>query len=122
MRFILSWVTSILFNAIALYAVAQLFSSFYLADFGTALLASLIIFILNVFVRPILVIFTLPATILTLGLFLFVINAITLMITQAVMSSDFVISNFGVAIIAAIIIFIINAVLSSFLSSIYFFK
>src|SRR5699024_4465197 len=94
MRFILSWVTSILFNAIALYAVAQLFSSFYLADFGTALLASLIIFILNVFVRPILVIFTLPATILTLGLFLFVINAITLMITQAVMSSDFVISNF----------------------------
>ncbi|HLR60060.1 MAG TPA: phage holin family protein [Pseudogracilibacillus sp.] len=117
MRFILSWVTSILFNAIALYAVAQLFSSFYLADFGTALLASLIIFILNVFVRPILVIFTLPATILTLGLFLFVINAITLMITQAVMSSDFVISNFGVAIIAAIIISIINAVLSSLVSN-----
>src|SRR5699024_1711399 len=117
MRFIISWITSILFNAIALFSVAQLFTSFYLADFGTALLASVIIFILNVFVRPILVIFTLPATVLTLGLFLFVINAITLMITQAVMSSDFVINNFGVAIIASIIISIINAILSSLVSN-----
>src|SRR5690625_7778456 len=81
MRFIISWITSILFNAIALFAVAQLFTSFYLEDFGTALLASVIIFILNVFVRPILVIFTLPATVLTLGLFLFVIYALTLIIT-----------------------------------------
>lgn len=113
MRFIISWLTSILFNAIALIAVAQLFSSFYLAEFGTALLASFIISILNVFVRPILVIFTLPATILTLGLFLFVINAITLMITQAVMNADFVIENFGVAILAAVIISVINAILSS---------
>src|SRR5690625_920387 len=104
MRFIISWITSILFNAIALFAVAQLFTSFYLAYFVTALLVSVIIFILNVFVRPILVIFILPATVLTLGLFLFDINAITLMITQAVMSSDFVINNFGVAIIASIII------------------
>src|SRR5690625_4479857 len=107
MRFIISWITSILFNAIALFAVAQLFTSFYLADFGTALLASVIIFILNVFVRPILVIFTLPATVLTLGLFLFVINAITLMITN----------NFCVAIIASIIISIINAILSSLVSN-----
>lgn len=117
MRFLISWITSILFNAIALFVVAQLFSSFYIADFGTALIASFIISILNVFVRPILVLFTLPATILTLGLFLFVINAITLMITQAVMSADFVISNFGVAIIAAIIISIINAILSSLVKS-----
>lgn len=117
MRFLLSWITSILFNAIALFVVAQLFTSFYVADFGTALIASFIISILNVFVRPILVLFTLPATILTLGLFLFVINAITLMITQAVMSADFVISNFGVAIIAAIIISIINAILSSLVKS-----
>lgn len=113
MRFLISWITSILFNAIALFAVAQLFTSFHVADFGTALIASFIISILNVFVRPVLVILTLPATILTLGLFLFVINAITLMITQAVMNADFVINNFGVAIIAAIIISIINAILSS---------
>ena len=117
MRFLISWFTSILFNAISLISVAQVFSSFYIADFGTALLASFIISILNVFVRPILIIFTLPATILTLGLFLFVINAITLMITQAVMSADFVINNFGIAIIAAIIISLINAILSSLVSN-----
>ncbi len=113
MRFIINWLVSILFNGIALMIVAQLFSSFYLASFGTALLASFILSILNVLVRPLLVLFTLPVTVLTLGLFLFVINAITLMITQAVMSSDFVIHNFGVAILAAIIISIINTVLNT---------
>src|SRR5690625_7833674 len=107
MRFIISWITSILFNAIALFAVAQLFTSFYLADFGTALLASVIIFILNVFVRPILVIFTFPATVLTLGLFLFVINVITLMIIESVFISEFVINNLCVVIICYIFMSII---------------
>ena len=113
MRFFLSWFTSIFFNAIALFIVSQLFSSFYIDGFATALLAGLVISILNVLVRPLLILFTLPATILTLGLFLFVINAITLMMTQGIMGDNFVISNFGVAILAAIIISIINSILSN---------
>ena len=110
---LLRWFLSIFLNAIALIAVAQLFDSFILEGFGPALLASFILSILNVIVRPILVILTLPITVLSLGLFLFVINAITLMITQGLMGSSFIIDGFGIAIIAAIIISIINLLLNS---------
>jgi putative membrane protein len=110
---LLRWFLSVFLNAIALIAVAQLFDSFTLEGFGAALLASFILSILNVIVKPILVIFTLPITIVTLGLFLFVINAITLMITQGLMGSTFVIDGFGTAIIASIVISIINLLLTS---------
>ncbi|WP_284141098.1 MULTISPECIES: phage holin family protein [unclassified Virgibacillus] len=103
---------SIFLNAVALIAVAELFDSFYLDGFGTALLASVILAILNIIVKPILIILTLPITIVSLGFFLFVINAITLMLTQGLMGDSFEISGFGTAIIAAIIISIINLVLN----------
>ncbi|GGB53887.1 putative membrane protein YvlD [Lentibacillus populi] len=108
----LRWFLSIFLNAVALIAVAQLFDSFYLEGFGTALLASFILSILNVIVKPILIVLTLPITVFSLGLFLFVINAITLMITQGVMDSSFVINGFGTAIIASIVISILNLLLN----------
>nr|WP_246484661.1 phage holin family protein [Virgibacillus salarius] len=109
----LRWIVSIILNAVALIAVAQLFDSFHLDGFGTALLASLILAVLNVIVKPILILFTLPITILSLGLFLFIINAVTLMITQALMDASFVIDGFGTAVLAAIILSIINLLLNS---------
>lgn len=111
------WFVSIFLNAIALIVVAQLFESFHVETFGTALLASVILSILNIFIKPILVILTLPITFITFGLFLFVINAITLMITQSFMGSDFVIDGFGMAIIAAIVIAVINVVLNQFVGN-----
>lgn len=109
---ILRWFLSILLNAIALIAVAQIFDSFHLESFGTAILASFILSILNTFLKPLLVILTLPITVLSLGFFLFVINAITLMITQSIIGSAFDIDGFGVAIIAAIVISILNLLLN----------
>lgn len=108
----LRWFLSIFLNAVALIIVAQIFDNFHLENFGTALIASFILSILNIFIKPILVFFTLPITLLTLGLFLFVINAVTLMITQEVMGSDFVINGFGTAIIAAIVIALLNVILN----------
>ncbi|MEW9675910.1 phage holin family protein [Lentibacillus sp. L22] len=108
----LRWILSVFLNAVALIVVAQLFDSFHLEGFGTALLASVILSILNVIVKPILIIFTLPITVLSLGLFLFVINAITLMITQGLMDASFVIEGFGTAVIASIIISILNLLLN----------
>ncbi|MBU5267209.1 phage holin family protein [Virgibacillus proomii] len=106
------WLLSIVLNAVALIAVAQLFASFHLEGFGTALIASFILSILNIIVKPILIVLTLPITVLTLGFFLFVINAITLMLTQAIIGDSFVINGFGTAVIAAIIISIINLLLN----------
>ncbi|SDK04705.1 phage holin family protein [Sediminibacillus albus] len=106
------WLLSIVLNAVALIAVAQLFESFHLDGFGTAILASLILSILNVLVKPFLIILTLPVTLFSLGLFLFVINAITLMITQGLLDSAFVIDGFGFAILAAIILSLLNLLLN----------
>jgi putative membrane protein len=103
---------SIFLNAIALIIVAQLFDGFHLEDFGTALIASIVLSILNFLVKPFLVILTLPITLLTLGLFLLVINAITLMLAQGIMGSSFEISGFGTAIIAALVISVINTLLN----------
>ncbi|MEN1967293.1 phage holin family protein [Lentibacillus sp. N15] len=109
---LLRWLLSIFLNAVALIAVAQLFESFHLEGFGTAILASFILAILNMLVKPLLIIFTLPITILSLGLFLFIINAITLMIAQGLMDASFVIDGFGTAIIASIVISILNLLLN----------
>lgn len=115
---ILRWFVSIFLNAIALIAVAQLFESFYLENFTTSLLASFILSILNLIVKPILILFTLPITIVTFGLFLFVINAITLYITQGIMGQSFVIDGFGITIIASIIISLINMVLNQLIKDV----
>lgn len=103
---------SLVLNAVALLLVAEIFSGFHLESFGVAIIASLILAILNAVVKPILLLFTLPINLLTLGLFTFVINAVTLMLTQALIGSDFVIDGFGVAIVAAIVLSVINIILT----------
>ncbi len=104
----MKWISSILVNSIVLIVVAGYFDSFYIEGVGAAIIASIILAVLNVLVKPILVLLTLPVTILSLGLFLFVINAITLWMTQAIMGASFVIDSFGMAVWAAIIISILN--------------
>jgi putative membrane protein len=72
MRLLLGWIL----NALALLAVAYYVPNIHLADFPTALLAALVIGLVNLLVRPILVLLTLPITLLTLGLFLLLINGV----------------------------------------------
>jgi len=111
--YVKSWLLHILVNAIAIIAVGALFESIHIDGVGGALLAAFILSILNAIVRPILVVLTLPITIVSLGLFLLVINAITLWLTDVFLGSTFEIAGFGMAIIAAIIISIINLILNS---------
>lgn len=72
MRLILVW----FINAVALLAVPYVMPSISVSSFGTALIAALILGLVNAIIRPILVILTLPVTLLTLGLFIFVINGL----------------------------------------------
>ena len=72
MRILLVW----LLNALALVAVAYVVPGIVVASFTSALVAALILGLVNAVIRPILVVLTLPVTILTLGLFIFVINAL----------------------------------------------
>ena len=65
-----------LINAVALIAVAYLMPSIQVSSFGAALVAALVLGLINAVVRPVLVLLTLPVTIVTLGLFIFVLNGL----------------------------------------------
>jgi putative membrane protein len=67
---------TLLINAAALFALPYLLPSIRVAGFTTALIAALVLGLVNVLIKPILVVLTLPVTVLTLGLFIFVINAL----------------------------------------------
>src|SRR5205085_10007936 len=71
-RLLLAW----LIHTVALIAVAYLVPGVTVASFATALVAALVLGLVNTVIRPILILLTLPATILTLGLFIFVINGL----------------------------------------------
>ncbi|SHM95574.1 phage holin family protein [Gracilibacillus kekensis] len=106
------WILSLVFNALALMLIDYLFEGFMIDGFVVALIAAVILAVLNVIVKPILVLLTLPVTILTLGLFLFVINAVTLWLTQLLLGDNFTIEGFGPAIIAAILFSIMNLIIN----------
>jgi putative membrane protein len=100
----LKWIISVLVNALLLIVIAGYFDAVDISGVGAAIVASFILSILNVLVKPILIILTLPVTVLTLGLFLFIINAITLMMTAGIMGDNFQIDGFGTAIWASIVL------------------
>jgi putative membrane protein len=96
------WLARILINALLLLALAGYFESIHLSGIGAAIFASILLSILNTFVKPVLILLTLPVTILTLGLFLFVINALTLLMTEWLMGNSFDIDGFGAALFASL--------------------
>ena len=110
-----NWLIHIVVITIVLMVVDGYMDSIKLAGVWAALLAGVILSILNIIVKPLLILFTLPVTVLSLGLFLFVINAITLSITAGLMGDAFQIDGFGSAVLAAIIISILNLLIQTFI-------
>ena len=106
------WLIGCLINAVLFIALAGYFNdSFQLTGFMAALQASILLSILNILVRPLLILFTLPVTVLTMGLFLFVINAITLELTDYLMGEAFEISGFGMALFFSVLMSLINIII-----------
>ncbi len=110
----MSWLASLLINTIALMVVAGYFDAFHIENISAALLASVLLSLFNVFLKPVLVLLTLPVTIFSLGLFLIVINAALLSLTAELMGSSFNIDGFGMALLAAVIISLLNMFLTNF--------
>jgi len=94
--------------SLVLMATAGLFPGFYLSNVFAAIRAAFTLTLLNTFVKPLIIFFTFPITILTLGLFYFVVNGIILTMTAGMMGSDFMISNFLTATFAALFISILQ--------------
>lgn len=110
----MKWLVQLLINSIVLIVVAGYFAGFHIESVSAAILASVILSIINTILKPILIILTLPVTVVTFGFFLFVINAITLSITASLMGDAFTISSFSMAIVAAMIIALLNLLLNQF--------
>lgn len=98
LKLILKW----LLSAAALLGVAYVYGGVSVASFGTALIAALVIGLLNMVVRPILVLLTIPITVITLGLFLFVINAFMFWAASGLIDG-FHVSGFGAALLGSLI-------------------
>ncbi|MFL9611258.1 phage holin family protein [Methylobacillus sp. Pita2] len=82
MKLLIVW----LLNALALLAVAYVIPSIHVAGLGSALIAAAVIGLVNLLIRPVLVVLTLPVTVLTLGLFLLVINGLLFLFVGHILS------------------------------------
>ncbi len=98
MKMILRW----LLLAAALLLVAQIYPGVQVTTFGAAMIAALVLGLLNALLRPILVLLTLPVTLLTLGLFLFVINALMFYFAASLLDG-FHVNGFVAALIGSVL-------------------
>ena len=108
MRFLLVW----LVNTLALVAVAYLMPSITITSFGSALFAALVLGLVNAVIRPLLILLTLPATILTLGLFIFVINGLLFWLVGSFVPG-FIVHGFWAGFVGAILFSIVSWLLSA---------
>ncbi len=102
----------LLVSTLLLLLVSHFVPGIHFRSIGTALLAALVLGVVNFLVRPILVLITLPVTILTLGLFLIVINALMLMLTSALVPG-FAVAGFTTALLAAVLLGLFNLLASA---------
>ena len=110
--FILTWIG----NSVAIWLVAYFFDSVSLSSWQTAFVAGLVLAIVNAIVRPILVLLTLPITVVTLGLFMLVLNA-GMVALVAWLVPGFTVSGFWTAVGAAIIVGLVSWAASSLIGS-----
>ena len=114
----LKLITKWLLSASALLFVAYLYSGVEVRSFTAAMLAALVIGLLNTVVRPVLVVLTLPVTVLTLGLFLFVINALVFWAASALLEG-FVVRSFVAALVGSVLYTVCGVVIESALERLF---
>jgi putative membrane protein len=107
-----------LLSAAALLAVAYLYGGVEVRSFQAALLAALVIGLFNLVLRPLLVLLTLPVTIVTLGLFLFVINALMFWWAAGLLDG-FYVRSFGAALLGSLIYSAFGVVIDSALERLF---
>ncbi len=101
-----------LINALSVYATASLLGGISVTSFGAALLVALVLGLINAIVKPVLVFFSIPFIIVTLGLFLLVINALMLQMA-ALFVNGFTVDSFGWAVLGSLFISLVSWMLGT---------
>lgn len=103
-----------LLNGLAVLATAYLLPGVDVADYQTALITALVLSIANIIIKPILILFTIPITVMTLGLFLLVINAIIILVADYFVTG-FTVNGFWWALAFSLIMSIFNSIIDDLL-------
>jgi len=111
---IMKFILRLLLSALAVILLANILPGVEVRAFGSAVLVALVLSLLNLIVKPILVILTLPVTILTLGLFLLVINALIILLASSLVSG-FSVDGFWQALLFSLLLSVLESVLFAFL-------
>jgi putative membrane protein len=109
-RILIGWAI----NALCLLAIPYLMPQVQISTFSTALIAAVVLGLLNALIRPLLVILTLPISVLTLGLFILVINGLMFWLAAKFLDG-FAVTSFGWAIVAALVYSLMSWAISSLL-------
>ena len=111
---IMKFILRLLLSALAVILLANILPGVEVSAFGSAVLVALVLSLLNLIVKPLLVILTLPVTILTLGLFLLVINAMIILLASSLVSG-FSVDGFWQALLFSLLLSVLESVLFAFL-------
>lgn len=104
----MKWWQKVLLNAVVFLALASFLDGVNVDNWLTAILAAIMFSLLNTVVKPVVSLFAIPITLLTLGLFSFVINGLIIWLTSYFVAG-FTLSSFGTAILVSLILSVVNA-------------
>lgn len=110
----MNFILRLLLSAVAVVILAKILPGVSVASYGIAILVALVLSLLNFIVKPLLVIFTLPVTILTLGLFLLIINAVVVLLADAIVDG-FDVAGLWWALLFSLLLSLLQSILFSFL-------
>ena len=111
----MKFIFKILLTAIAVIVLAKFLPGVTIASYNSAIWVALVLGLLRVTVKPLLIFFTLPSTIVTLGLFLLVINAVIILLADYFVSG-FAVAGFWVALLFSLLLSLFQSFLHSFLN------
>jgi putative membrane protein len=106
----MNFIIKVLITAVNAFLLAYLLPGIEIKDFLTAIIVAFVLALLDAIVKPVLILFTLPVTIFTLGLFLFVINAVIILI-DAYFVGGFKVDGFWYALLFSICLSLVNSVI-----------
>ncbi len=107
-------ILKMLLTAIAVVILAEILPGIHVDGYASAIVVAIVLGLLRIFVRPLIILFTLPITIITLGLFLFVINAVIILLADKLVDG-FVVSGFLYALLFSLLLSFFQSILYSFL-------
>jgi putative membrane protein len=112
----MTWLNRLIVSTLSIIATPYILHGVHVKNIVVALVMAIVLAILNTIIKPILVLFTIPVTILSLGLFLLVINGGIIMLAAYIVDG-FSVDSFGTAVLFSIVTWFINMVLNAFAGS-----